>query len=149
MKRMTIDKEAHMSDPDFVPVPVERLLSQQHTAVLAQDIQDGKRARVRRLNDDAAKETTHISAVDRHGNAVALTHTLGSPSGAITEGLGFMYNGSMSRFDPRPGRPGSVAPGKRRPSSAAPTIVFRGDAPFIVIGAPGAATSRRRWRRAS
>src|SRR3546814_14671904 len=66
-----------------------------------------------------------------------MTHSLGSPSGAITDGLGFMYNGTMSRFSPFPGRPGSIAPGKRRPSSAAPTIVFRGDDPYIVIGAPG------------
>ena len=66
-----------------------------------------------------------------------MTHTLGSPSGVITEGLGFMYNGTMSRFNPFPGHPGSIAPGKRRPSSAAPTIVFDGDMPSIVIGAPG------------
>ncbi|TIU26327.1 MAG: gamma-glutamyltransferase, partial [Mesorhizobium sp.] len=71
------------------------------------------------------------------GSAVALTHTLGSPSGAITDGLGFMYNGTMSRFDPRPGRAGSLAPGKRRASSAAPTIVFKDDRPVIVMGAPG------------
>ena len=37
----------------------------------------------------------------------------------------------------RPGKPGSVAPGKRRFTSMAPTIVFRGDEPYIVIGAPG------------
>jgi gamma-glutamyltranspeptidase/glutathione hydrolase len=48
-----------------------------------------------------------------------------------------MYNGSMSRFDPRPGHAGSIAPGKRRASSSAPTIVFKDDAPRIVIGAPG------------
>jgi Gamma-glutamyltranspeptidase len=48
-----------------------------------------------------------------------------------------MYNGTMSRFDPRPGRAGSIAPGKRRSSSAAPTIVFRDEQPYLVIGAPG------------
>src|SRR3546814_18553143 len=87
-----------------------------------------------RMTDRSQRETTHISVIDRDGNAVAMTHTLGSPSGAITEGLGFMYNGTMSRFSPFPGRPGSIAPGKRRPSSAAPTIVSRGDVPYIVIG---------------
>jgi gamma-glutamyltranspeptidase/glutathione hydrolase len=43
----------------------------------------------------------------------------------------------MSRFNPFPGHAGSIAPGKRRPSSAAPTIVFKGDEPFVVVGAPG------------
>ena len=48
-----------------------------------------------------------------------------------------MYNGTMSRFDPRPGRAASLAPRKRRASSAAPTIIFRDEKPFIIIGAPG------------
>ena len=51
----------------------------------------------------------------------------------------FMYNGCMGVFDPRPGRAGSLAPGKSRFSSMCPSIVFAGDRPFLVIGAPGAA----------
>lgn len=136
MKRMTRDKDTHMGDPAYVEVPVERLLSDENTRAHAESIRGGERAGVERL-DLSQRDTTHISVIDREGNAVAMTHTLGSPSGAITEGLGFMYNGTMSRFDPRPGRAGSIAPRKRRASSAAPTIVFRGDDPFIVIGAPG------------
>jgi gamma-glutamyltranspeptidase/glutathione hydrolase len=66
-----------------------------------------------------------------------MTHSLGMPSGVITEGLGFMYNGCMGVFDPRPGRAGSIAPGKSRFSSLCPTIVFEHDAPRIVLGAPG------------
>lgn len=136
MKRMTNDKEKFMGDPAYVDVPVERLVSKAYAAELAASIARGERAKVTRL-DRSSRDTTHISVVDTQGNAVALTHSLGSPSGAIGDGLGFMYNGLMSRFDPRPGRAGSIAPGKRRPSSAAPTIVFKDDRPFIVIGAPG------------
>ena len=136
MKHMTNDKDKYMGDPAYVDVPVERLVSKAYAAELAAGIARGERAKVTRL-DRSSRDTTHISVVDAHGNAVALTHSLGSPSGAISDGLGFMYNGLMSRFDPRPGRAGSIAPGKRRPSSAAPTIVFKDDKPFIVIGAPG------------
>ncbi|MBS9722211.1 gamma-glutamyltransferase [Tianweitania sp. BSSL-BM11] len=136
MKRMTIDKDAHMGDPAYVDVPFERLLSQEHARAHADAIKAGSIANVDRL-DRSQRDTTHISVIDKDGNAVAMTHTLGSPSGAITNGLGFMYNGTMSRFNPVPGKPGSIAPGKRRPSSAAPTIVFKDDQPTIVIGAPG------------
>jgi gamma-glutamyltranspeptidase len=66
-----------------------------------------------------------------------MTHSLGMPSGVITEGLGFMYNGCMAVFDPRPGRANSIAPGKARFSSICPTIVFEGAEPRLVIGAPG------------
>jgi gamma-glutamyltranspeptidase/glutathione hydrolase len=67
-----------------------------------------------------------------------MTHSLGMPSGVVTEGLGFMYNGCMGVFDPRPGRAGSLAPGKARFSSVVPTIVYEGERPHIIIGAPGA-----------
>jgi gamma-glutamyltranspeptidase/glutathione hydrolase len=49
-----------------------------------------------------------------------------------------MYNGAMAVFDPRPGRAGSLAPGKARFSALSPTIVFKGDKPMLVLGAPGA-----------
>ena len=82
-------------------------------------------------------DTTQISVVDNEGNIVSMTHSLGMPSGVISPGLGFMYNGAMAVFDPRPGRAGSLAPGKSRFSSLCPSILFEGDAPFMVIGAPG------------
>jgi len=74
---------------------------------------------------------------DGAGDAVSMTHSLGMPSGVITDGLGFMYNGCMAVFDPRPGRAGSIAPGKARFSSICPTIVFEGEEPVMIIGAPG------------
>jgi len=79
-----------------------------------------------------------VSVRDAEGNCVSMTHSLGMPSGVITKGLGFMYNGCMGVFDPRPGRAGSLAPGKARFSSICPSIVFESDKPALVIGAPGA-----------
>ena len=140
MKRAMIDKQAHVGDPKFVDVPMDRLLSQDYARTHAEAIKDGDMAVVPEFKGGVeSKDTTHISAVDGEGNAVAMTHTLGVPSGVITDGLGVMYTGSMSLFDPRPGRPGSIAPGKARPTSMAPSIVFKGDDPFLVLGAPGGA----------
>ena len=59
------------------------------------------------------------------------------PSGVITDGLGFMYNGCMAVFDPRPGRAGSIAPGKSRFSSVSPTLAFKDGRLRLAIGAPG------------
>jgi gamma-glutamyltranspeptidase/glutathione hydrolase len=138
MKWMTIDKDAHMGDPDFVDVPIEMLLSQAHAAAHASRIRAGEKAHVARsaLAKDPP-DTTVCCVMDDDGNAVTITHTLGQPSGAITPGLGFMYNGTMSGFDPRPGRAGSIAPGKARGSAMAPTIVFEGERPVMALGAPG------------
>ena len=83
-------------------------------------------------------DTTHVCVVDpQTGMCVSLTHALGTPSGVVTDGLGFMYNGAMGAFDPRPGRSGSIAPGKARASSMAPSIVFKDGRRFFVVGAPG------------
>ena len=139
MKRATIDKDRHVGDPRFVEVPVDRLAGKPYAAEMAAEIRAGKKADVPRFNGGApAKDTTHVSVVDAEGNCVTMTHSLGMPSGVVTTGLGFMYNGCMGVFDPRPGRAGSLAPGKARFSSVVPSIVWEADRPHLVIGAPGA-----------
>ena len=136
MKCATRDKDMYVSDPQFVDVPVERLTSQAYAREIADRIKAGERFSVPRLQSEAAN-TTHVSCMDGQGNVVSLTHSLGIPSGVITPGHGFMHNGCMSVFDPRPGRTGSLAPGKSRFASMAPTLVFRDGRVCMSIGAPG------------
>jgi gamma-glutamyltranspeptidase/glutathione hydrolase len=139
MKRATIDKDAKVGDPRFVTVPVEELTSKAYARTLAGEIMRGVKATVPRFNSGAvSKDTTHISVLDKDGNCFTMTHSLGMPSGVITPGLGFMYNGCMGVFDPRPGRAGSIAPGKARFSSVVPSILFKDGKPHLIIGAPGA-----------
>ena len=137
MKRATSDKDNFVGDPAFVNVPLARLCSKEHAAAMAAAIKRGERASVTRLRQVESNKTTHVAVVDAAGNAVSMTHSLGMPSGVITNGLGFMYNGCMGVFDPRPGNADSLAPGKSRFSSLCPTIVFEDDKPCIVVGAPG------------
>jgi gamma-glutamyltranspeptidase / glutathione hydrolase len=140
MKRATADKDRHVGDPRFVDVPLDRLTGKAYAATLADEIRARCKADVPRFNlgGSPSRDTTHVSVIDAEGSCVTMTHSLGMPSGVITPGLGFMYNGCMGVFDPRPGRVGSLAPGKSRFSSVVPSIVFDGDRPHLVIGAPGA-----------
>ena len=138
MKIATRDKDAHLGDPRFVEVPLDRLLGDAHAEACAAAIRAGDKAHVPRLGlTGEARGTTHVSCVDADGMVVSLTHSLGIPSGVIVPGTGFMLNGCMSVFDPRPGRAGSIAPGKRRFASMCPTLVFDGDRPVASLGAPG------------
>ena len=125
-----------MGDPEFVDVPLARLLGEHHAAATAASIRAGDTIRILRLGAEP-QDTTTVHVMDQWGNVASMTHSLGSPSGVISPGLGFMYNGCMAVFDPRPGRTGSIAPGKSRFASMAPCIGFRGGAPFLTIGAPG------------
>ena len=136
MKIATVDKDKFVGDPRFVDIPIARLLDKGYAKECADKIKRGEKTSVPRLKaDKESRDTTHISTVDHEGNCVSLT--LGMPSGVVTEGLGFMYNGCMAVFDPRPGQTNSIHPGKARFTSMAPTIVFKNDQPEIIIGAPG------------
>ena len=139
MKIATVDKDTRVGDPRFFDTPLEELTSKEYGARMAERIRAGERTHVPRLNAGGreSKDTTHVCVVDGDGNCVSLTHSLGRPSGVVTEGLGFMYNGCMGVFDPRPGRAGSLAPGKARFTAMCPTILFDGDEPWYVVGAPG------------
>jgi gamma-glutamyltranspeptidase/glutathione hydrolase len=138
MKIAGLDKEAHVGDPAFQPVPVERLLSDAYADACAARIRVGERASLVRATTDAPN-TTHVSCTDAAGMVVSMTHTLAVPSGVIPPGTGFMLNGAMNWMDPRPGRAGSIAPGKRRYSSMSPTIVLEEGRPVATLGAPGGA----------
>jgi gamma-glutamyltranspeptidase / glutathione hydrolase len=83
--------------------------------------------------------TTHLNVVDRDRMCVSLTATLGGGFGSavMIKGTGIVITNGTYWFDPRPGRPNSIAPGKRVLWAGAPTIVLRSGEPFLVCGAPG------------
>jgi gamma-glutamyltranspeptidase/glutathione hydrolase len=137
MKAAFADRNPTLGDPDFVEVPLAWMTSKERAAAWRAHIAAGQPITVA-FTPAGSPSTTHVSVVDRWGNAVALTHSLGSSSGAITPGLGFMYNNSMVNFHPYAGHPNSIAPGKGRSTGMTPTIIYRGDKPVLVIGAPGA-----------
>jgi len=118
------DRELHVADPRFVDIPTGALADKHYAA------------KAREVVADRA-DTTHICVVDDGGNAVSFTHTLGSSSGVVTPGLGFGYNDYMNCFDPRPGRPNSVRPGKTRVTMMTPSMVFDRGKLRVCVGAPG------------
>jgi gamma-glutamyltranspeptidase/glutathione hydrolase len=118
------DRELHIADPRFVEIPTGALSDKHYAATARQVIAD-------------RTDTTHVCVVDDGGNAVSLSHTLGSSSGVVTPGLGFGYNDYMNCFDPRPGRPNSIRPGKTRVTMMTPTMVFERNKLRVCIGAPG------------
>ena len=83
--------------------------------------------------------TTHLSVVDADGNMVALTQTLLSVFGSkmVLPGTGILMNNGMMWFDPRPGGPNSIAPGRRPLSNMCPVVAERGDGLRLAAGASG------------
>ena len=123
------DRELYISDPRFVDIPTGNLADKEYAAK-ARELASAVHAHDR-------SDTTQVCVVDDEGTAVSMTHTLGSASGVVTPGLGFGYNDYMNCFDPRPGHPNSLAPGKTRVTMMTPTLVFDGDKLRVAVGAPG------------
>jgi gamma-glutamyltranspeptidase/glutathione hydrolase len=98
-------------------------------------------ARLERLGGGAPAPscTTHLSVVDRHGNMVALTQTLLSRFGSkvVLPETGILMNNGILWFDPQPGRPNSIAPGRRPLANMCPAVVRRDGAPWFALGASG------------
>jgi len=135
------DRLTYVTDPDFAEVPVERLLSKDYAA--------GRVERIRQYPqwvDDLPSQfpagamhgTLHLSAADTEGNVVSATITQGMAFGAlfVAEGTGLILSHGMARFDPRPGRMNSVAPGKR-PLNNAGTMLIETPDRFVATGLPG------------
>ncbi len=83
--------------------------------------------------------TSHLSVVDRDGNMVALTQTLLSRFGSklLLPQTGIMMNNGIMWFDPRPGRPNHLAPGKRPLCNMCPVIARLPDGARVALGASG------------
>src|SRR5579863_6159851 len=83
--------------------------------------------------------TTHITAIDREGGIAALTTTLLSSFGSrcVLPQTGILMNNGLMWFDPRPGRPNSIAPGKRALNNMCPLVVAREKRPWFGLGASG------------
>jgi len=83
--------------------------------------------------------TTHITTCDADGTMVALTTTLLSSMGSrvVLPKTGILMNNGVMWFDPRPGQPNSIAPGKRPLTNMFPLILRDGAKPWIAAGASG------------
>ena len=156
------DRNAYLSDPEFVDAPVAGLLSKEYAtkrrAQISADRAGGKvaagdpypyqndpsvplrPATVRTMAESA--HTTHLAVSDKDGNIVAYTYTIEDwgGSGIVVPGYGFLLNNEMTDFDFSGPHPNVPEPGKRPRSSMSPTIVLRDGKPAFTVGSPGGST---------
>ncbi len=153
-RRAYADRTDYMGDPDFVDVPVAQLLDDDYLKNRMKDFVPGKAgsSTITQPGLKESEETTHLSVLDKDGNAVAVTTTLngGYGSHVVVDGAGFFLNNEMDDFSAKPGYPNAyglmgteankIEPHKRMLSSMTPTIVLKEGKPHIVVGTPGGST---------
>ena len=139
VRRAFADRFAHIGDPRVVGDAFQFLASKDHAKAIAQGIRRGGSAPARASRSRASDCTTHVSVVDKQRNMVSLTHTAVSLWGSrvVVPGTGILLNNGMIWFDPEPGRPNSLAPGKRGMVNMVPVLGFKKGKPYLRLGAPG------------
>ncbi len=148
------DRARYIADPAFVRVPVKGLLEPDYLAQRARLIgarsmgaaQPGRPALAPLAADVPDTEhhgTSHLSIVDREGDAVAMTTTIENAFGSRIMVRGFLLNNELTDFSFQPqarGLPAAnrVEAGKRPRSTMAPTMVFDRDGRLrMLLGSPG------------
>jgi len=159
-RRVYADRAKFMGDSDFVPVPIDELISDKYAQVRWNSVD----SLVATPSDNIShgdipfdyresEETTHYSVVDKWGNAVSVTTTINGwfGNGIVVDGAGFLLNNEMDDFSAKSGVPNAyglvgntanaIEPRKRMLSSMSPTIVETSTGElFMVIGSPGGST---------
>jgi len=145
-KQAFADRGEYVGDPGFVKVPTQRLISKDYAAQRralirpdrAQNYKPGLGPRSAGSSGTETGSTTHVSVVDRQGNAVALTCTIEQEVGSavIAPGTGFLLNNELTDFGD-PGTANAARAGKRPRSSMSPTIVVEDGRPVVVTGGAG------------
>lgn len=156
-RRSFADRAEYMGDPQFIKDQTEMLISDAYLK------NRWKSFTMNRATPSSAvgkiipqpkesTETTHISIIDKEGNAVAVTTTLNGLYGSkvVVSEAGFLLNNEMDDFSIKPGVPNmfgavggeanAIQPGKRMLSSMTPTIVMKNNKPYIIVGTPGGTT---------
>ncbi len=152
MQHVFADRARFYGDPDFVRVPLARLLSPAHTGDVRRSINATQTFDRTAYGSAAAATdggTSHISVMDAAGNAVACTTTINTAFGAMlpADGTGILLNNEMDDFSAQPGVPNvygligtdanAVAPRKRPLSSMTPIVVLRGGKAVLALGGSG------------
>jgi len=154
LRRGHNNRSHFVGDPDYFDVPVNQLLSKERTIELAKtiDIKKATKSTVVKPLEliKESRDTTHYSIIDKMGNAVSNTYTLGYSfgSGVTIPGTGILMNNQMNNFAYRygdkkeRGRGASTGnrfeAGKSPMSTMAPTMIFNEEGELMLItGSPG------------
>ncbi|MDL1913264.1 MAG: gamma-glutamyltransferase [Bergeyella sp.] len=155
-RRAYSDRAKYMGDPAFVEDKTSWLISDEHLKELWESYKKNQATPSSFFQESPKKkesaETTHVSVLDKEGNAVSVTTTLNGLYGSkvVVKDAGFFLNNEMDDFSIKPGVPNlygavggeanAIAPGKEMLSSMTPTVILKDGKIFMVVGTPGGTT---------
>lgn len=133
------DRDRYVSDPDFVDVPLEQLLSKEYAVQQRARINLQKAARSVAAGLEKDGDTMYLCVADGEGNVVSLIQSLyfGFGSGVVGGDTGVMLHNRGAYFSLDPRHVNYLQPGKRTMHTLTPAMVLREGAPYMVLGSMG------------
>lgn len=142
------DRRGFGGDPDFVQMPVTGLISKQHATARRSLIDMNKamdpRYPIGKIPHES-QDTTHFVVIDKWGNMVSCTTTIGGIFGSkeVIEGTGILMQDRTWWLALEGPSPNVVAPNRRASIGHSPVIVRKDGKPFMTVGSPGGDTIRQ------
>ena len=152
-RRAFADRSVYLGDPEFTKVPTKELISDLYVQERMKSFDPAKATPSKSIREGKLvkepTQTTHISIIDRFGNAVAVTTTLNDWFGSrvFVNASGYFLNNEMDDFSTKAGvanmygvtggEANKIEPGKTMLSSMTPTIVEKDGKVVMVVGSPG------------
>jgi gamma-glutamyltranspeptidase / glutathione hydrolase len=133
------DRDRYVSDPDFVDVPVERLLSKEYAEQQRARINPQRAAASVAAGLEKDGDTMYLCVADEEGNVVSLIQSLyfGFGSGVVGGDTGVMLHNRGAYFSLDPRHVNYLQPGKRTMHTLTPAMVLRDGTPYMALGTMG------------
>ena len=133
------DRDRYVSDPDFVDVPVDRLLSRAYAEQQRQRINPQRAAHNVTAGPEKDGDTMYLCTADSEGNVVSLIQSLFNRfgSGIVGGDTGVVLHNRGSYFSLDPRHVNYLQPGKRTMHTLTPAMVLHDGAPYMALGTMG------------
>ena len=137
-----VDRDAHVCDPAFHPIPVAEMLRPDRAGCRVNLIDPDRAANGYEAQDftRGGDDTIYLTVVDADGNAVVLIQSLYEAfgSGVMVPETGMLLHNRGRGFTLDASHPNVLAPNKRPYHTLHPVMVLKDDQPAILLGTPGA-----------
>jgi gamma-glutamyltranspeptidase/glutathione hydrolase len=157
MKLGFADREAYFGDPEFVDVPVGRLISKEYARDRRRQVRPDRAwpdmpppggmdglatppsvpAPSNQASSRAPRDTTYLCVIDKHGNGFSATPSDGYATAPVVPGLGFAVSPRGDQSWLQAGHPSALAPWKRPRLTPNPALALKDGKLAMVFGTPG------------